>query len=59
MTMEYCQNGDLFDLVKKFGKLNEGIARNLFLQILNGLEYLHSKVGVAHLDLKLENILVS
>ncbi|CDW89902.1 protein kinase domain containing protein [Stylonychia lemnae] len=59
MTMEFCQNGDLFNLVKKHGKLSESLSKNLFHQLLNGLEYLHSKVEVAHLDLKLENILVS
>lgn len=58
MTMEYCPNGDLFDLIKKNGKLSEGLTKNIFLQLLNSLEFLHNKVGVAHLDLKLENILV-
>lgn len=59
MTMEFCRNGDLFDLVKKTGKLSEGLAKNLFHQLLDGIEFLHNNVGVAHLDLKLENILVS
>ena len=57
--MEYCSNGDLFDFVKKNGKLSEGLAKHLFHQLLNSLEFLHKKVGVAHLDLKLENVLVS
>jgi serine/threonine protein kinase len=56
--MEYCPNGDLFDLIKRTGKMNEKLAKYLFLQLLNGVEFLHSKAGVAHLDLKLENILV-
>ena len=59
MTMEFCRNGDLFDVVKKNGKLSEGLAKNLFHQLLDGIEFLHNNVGVAHLDLKLENILVS
>lgn len=57
--MDFCSNGDLFDLIKKHGKVNEGLAKYLFLQILNGIEFLHSKAGVAHLDLKLENILIA
>lgn len=56
--MEYCQNGDLFDFVKKNGKLSEGLAKNSFHQLLDSLDFLHNKVGVAHLDLKLENVLI-
>ena len=58
MSMEYCPNGDLFDLVKKTGKLSENLAKSLFLQLTNAVEYLHSSAEVAHLDLKLENILI-
>lgn len=57
--MEYCSNGDLFDFVKKNGKLSEGLAKNLFHQLLDSLDFLHNQIGVAHLDLKLENILIS
>ncbi len=56
--MEYCKHGDLFDLIKRSGQLSESLAKYLFTQILNGVEYLHSKEGIAHLDLKLENILI-
>jgi serine/threonine protein kinase len=56
--MEYCANGDLFDLVQKSGKLPAFLAKNAFLQILDAVEYLHSHAGVAHLDLKLENVLI-
>ena len=38
-------------------ELNSSIHREMTIGILQGLEYLHS-IGVAHLDLKLENILV-
>lgn len=58
MTMEYCHDGDLFDFIKRSGKIKEGLAKYLFLQILDGIEFLHSKAEVAHLDIKLENILI-
>jgi serine/threonine protein kinase len=45
--------------VKKNGKLQEKLAKSLFHQLLDDVEFLHNKVGVAHLDLKLENILVA
>jgi serine/threonine protein kinase len=36
----------------------EPAARVLFKDILDGLRYLHETVGVAHLDLKLENVMI-
>lgn len=59
--MEYCKNGDLFDYIKEKlkGPLPKDVAKALFVQILDGLEQLHINAGVAHLDLKLENILLT
>lgn len=56
--MEYCPNGDLFDMIKRTGKFSSGLTKHCFHQLLDGMEYLHSSRGVAHLDLKLENILI-
>lgn len=43
MSMEFCQNGDLFDLVKSTGKLPGNFAKYLFLQLLDAVEHLHTK----------------
>jgi serine/threonine protein kinase len=48
----------LFDIILKGGYLPERIAKKLFLQLLDAVEYLHIKSKVAHLDIKLENILI-
>jgi len=56
IVMEYVPYGDLFSLVSQ-RSFSEKLARTIFKQIVSALEYLHSK-GLAHLDLKLENILV-
>lgn len=58
MTMEYCKHGDLFDVIKRTRKLQSGLSRHYFHQVLDAVEYLHTKAGVAHLDLKIENILI-
>ena len=54
--MEAIKGGEVFDLIFETGKLQEPIARRLFLEMLVALQYIHS-MGQAHRDLKLENIL--
>jgi len=54
---EFAQYGDLFDLVLG-GLINsEILIRTYFHQLIAGLEYMHSQ-GIAHLDLKLENLML-
>jgi len=55
--MDYKAGGDMFSYLNKMGRLPEAKARNFFKQLLEGVEYLHNK-GIAHRDLKLENILL-
>ncbi|PFH57240.1 hypothetical protein XA68_15327 [Ophiocordyceps unilateralis] len=55
-VMEYAPY-DLFAIVMT-GKMSREEIRCCFLQILNGVTYLHS-VGLAHRDLKLDNVVVS
>lgn len=57
LCIEYCPNGNLFDIMSRKGGLPSPIARTLFMQLLSGLSACHS-AGVAHRDLKLENILI-
>jgi len=58
IAMEYCPNGDLFSLIKQTGPLEEPLCRHYFKQILNSVGYLHEEGKVAHLDIKLENVLI-
>lgn len=55
-VMEYCSGGDLCRLLQK-RSLSENEINCCFRQLVEGVRYLHSQ-GVAHRDLKLENMLL-
>ncbi|XP_055678674.1 testis-specific serine/threonine-protein kinase 6 [Lutzomyia longipalpis] len=56
--MQYAQNGDLLEYIRKNGAINEVQAKRWFTQMLEAIAYLHS-INIAHRDLKCENILIS
>lgn len=59
LAMEWAESGELFSLLAAHPKgLPQNMALNLFSQICEAVHYLHGK-GVAHRDLKLENIMLS
>ena len=49
--------GDLYQHIKLHGPLSEQLARIVFRNVLEAIQYCHSK-GVIHGDIKEENILV-
>ena len=55
--MEYCSKGELFDYIVEKERLTEEEGAKFFFQLINGIEYIHSK-GIAHRDLKPENLLL-
>ncbi|CAL0301339.1 unnamed protein product [Lupinus luteus] len=55
-VMEYAKGGELFNKVAK-GKLNEDVAHKYFKQLINAVDFCHSR-GVYHRDIKPENILL-
>ena len=57
-VMELCQGGDLLSYVRKRRKLKEDNAKYLFKQLIEGLNYIHTKKYVVHRDIKPQNILL-
>ncbi|KAK7333142.1 hypothetical protein VNO80_29906 [Phaseolus coccineus] len=55
-VMEYAKGGELFNKVAK-GKLKEDVAHKYFKQLINAVDFCHSR-GVFHRDIKPENILL-
>jgi len=58
LLTEYAKHGDFFDLVTKGYLTTDVIARTYFQQLVSGMEYIHSQ-GIAHLDFKLDNLMLS
>nr|XP_055024383.1 cGMP-dependent protein kinase 1 isoform X3 [Misgurnus anguillicaudatus] len=57
MLMEACEGGDLWNLLKERGSLEESAARFYTACVLEALSVLHSK-DIIHRDLKPENVLL-
>lgn len=56
-VLDYASKGELLNLIKSYGTLNEDCTRHLGAQILEAIKYMHDN-GVIHRDIKPENILL-
>ncbi|KAL5716315.1 cAMP-dependent protein kinase [Ranunculus cassubicifolius] len=57
IVLEFVTGGELFDKIASSGRLKEDEARKYFQQLINAVDYCHSR-GVCHRDLKPENLLL-
>lgn len=58
LVLEYCPGGDLFRFIRKHKHLSDIVAKHFFVQLVDGLAFLHSK-NVVHRDIKPQNLLLS
>jgi len=60
IMMEFCPYGDFSSVLTKTRIFTEDskLARTYFHQLIEGIDFLHSN-GVSHMDLKLDNLLLS
>lgn len=57
-VMDYVDGGEVFEFVDSNGAMEENKAREIFRQVLDGLEHLQS-LNISHRDLSLENLLLT
>lgn len=57
IVLEYVTGGELFDKILHHGRMKGDEARKYFQQLINAVDYCHSR-GVYHRDLKPENLLL-
>ena len=57
MALEFCENGDLSQILDEHSLLDEKIAKFLIAELILGIRCLHKK-GILFRDLKPENILL-
>ncbi|KAI6685409.1 hypothetical protein NL676_031322 [Syzygium grande] len=57
IILEFATGGELFDKIVNHGRMSEDKARKYFQQLINAVDYCHSR-GVYHRDLKPENLLL-
>jgi protein-serine/threonine kinase len=60
IILELCPKGDFFNVIdKNHEKVNDDpTLKSIFTQICEGVQAIHEETNTAHLDLKLDNILI-
>jgi len=60
LVIEFCDNGQLYDVLKKKGRFDEKTAAKFMADLVSGLDYIHNQdPPIIHRDIKPENLLIS
>ncbi|CAD8126564.1 unnamed protein product [Paramecium sonneborni] len=59
IALEFMNLGTLQDVIKKQGKIPEGMLGLIAYQLLKGLDYLHRTKKIIHRDIKPSNLLIN
>ena len=59
LILEFCENRDLSELVKKKARLTEIEVQYYIRNLIEALKYLHEKTNIVHCDLKPGNIFLT
>ncbi|OHS94125.1 CAMK family protein kinase [Tritrichomonas foetus] len=59
IVMEYCSNGDLFELIVNSQIQSVSTKKKILKGIFGAIEYLHKECGISHCDIKAENIVLN
>lgn len=57
LALELASGGELFDFIAETGRFTEEVARYYFHQMIEALEYMHTR-GYSHRDIKPENMML-
>ena len=58
VVMEFAEFGDVFEYIMTNGLMSFEASLSVFSQVAKAVEYCHAK-GIAHCDIKMENVLLS
>jgi len=59
LVLELCRGGEMYNYIRTFDQgLPEARCLHFFRQLIEAVRVLHDRVGIAHMDISLENLLL-
>jgi serine/threonine protein kinase len=56
---EYCDYGDLSQYIQSRGIFDEHLAKKIFVQMVEAVDFCHTQMSICHHDIKLENCVIT